>query len=310
MDAFASLLDGPRSRGVFALRAEFDPPWALRVEDEAPLTIVVMVRGNAWATRGQEDPVELMTGDVALLRGPEHYTMSDAPGTDPQITIGPGQQAAGSSTGAAAEVFDRGVRTWGNSDRGQTSMVVGTYNFEAEVSQRLLASLPGLAVVNHGMMASPYRDFLAAEIVIERPGQAAILDRLVDLVLLDATRCWLSQPENQAPGWFAAHAHPAIAEAVDLLHHNPAHPWTVAELARAVGMSRAGFARRFNDIVGEPPFSFLTTWRITLAADLLREPGATVTSVAAQVGYGSPFALSEAFQRLRGIRPTEHQRRD
>ena len=82
-----------------------------------------------------------------------------------------------------------------------------------------------------------------------------------------------------------------------LLHHDPAHPWTVAELADATSLSRASLARRFNELVGEPPMTFLTGWRIALAADLLREPGATIGAVASQVGYGSPFALSTAFKR-------------
>jgi AraC-like DNA-binding protein len=92
-----------------------------------------------------------------------------------------------------------------------------------------------------------------------------------------------------------------------MLHNRPAHPWTVASLAAATGVSRAALARRFNDLVGEPPMTFLTGWRIALAADLLREPDATVGSVAHQVGYGSPFALSSAFKRVRGISPQEHR---
>ena len=73
------------------------------------------------------------------------------------------------------------------------------------------------------------------------------------------------------------------------------------------GVSRAALARRFNDLVGEPPMAFLTGWRIALAADLLREPGATIGSVADQVGYGSPFALSTAFKRVRGVSPREYR---
>ena len=92
-----------------------------------------------------------------------------------------------------------------------------------------------------------------------------------------------------------------------MLHHNPSHAWTVAELARATGVSRAAFARRFNELVGEPPMAFLTGWRIALAADLLLEPDATVGSVAAKVGYGSPFALSTAFKRLRGMSPKQYR---
>jgi AraC-like DNA-binding protein len=74
-------------------------------------------------------------------------------------------------------------------------------------------------------------------------------------------------------------------------------------------VSRAGLARRFNDLVGEPPMAFLAGWRIALAADLLREPGTTIGAVASQVGYGSPFALSTAFKRLRGISPHQHRAR-
>lgn len=92
-----------------------------------------------------------------------------------------------------------------------------------------------------------------------------------------------------------------------MLQNNPARPWTVATLAGQIGVSRATLARRFAELVGEPPMAFLTTWRLALAADLLLEPGATLTAVARQVGYGSAFALSAAFKRVRGVSPREHR---
>jgi len=92
-----------------------------------------------------------------------------------------------------------------------------------------------------------------------------------------------------------------------MLQHNPAHPWTVDRLAAELAVSRATLARRFTELVGEPPMTFLTHWRLSLAADLLLEPGASLGSVARQVGYGSPFALSAAFKRVRGISPREHR---
>jgi AraC-like DNA-binding protein len=94
-----------------------------------------------------------------------------------------------------------------------------------------------------------------------------------------------------------------------MLHDDPARPWTVAALAAAVGVSRAALARRFTTLVGEPPMVYLTGWRLALAADLLREPDATVAAVARRVGYGSPFALSAAFKRVRGVSPQQHRRR-
>lgn len=97
-----------------------------------------------------------------------------------------------------------------------------------------------------------------------------------------------------------------MGRALSIMHENPALR-TVASLATEIGVSRATLARRFHDIVGEPPMSFLTHWRLALAADLLSEPDASVGSVAEKMGYSSPFALSAAFKRVRGISPQEHR---
>lgn len=93
------------------------------------------------------------------------------------------------------------------------------------------------------------------------------------------------------------------------MHDNPAHPWTVASLAAEIGVSRAALSRRFHNLVGESPMTFLTGWRLALVADLICEPDATVGSVAERVGYNSPFALSAAFKRVRGLSPQEHRAR-
>jgi AraC-like DNA-binding protein len=127
------------------------------------------------------------------------------------------------------------------------------------------------------------------------------------VLLIAVLRAWFARPDGEAPDWYRAHGDPVVGHALRLMHHNPAHPWTLAELAHEIGVSRAALARRFHELVGEPPMTFLTGWRIALAADLLREPGATIGSVADQVGYGSPFALSTAFKRLRGISPQQHR---
>jgi AraC-like DNA-binding protein len=307
MDAVAGLLDGPRARGAFLLRSSMDPPWSLRIQDEAPLTLVAMVRGDAWIVLDDREPVHLERDDVAIVRGPDPYLVADDPATEPQALILPGQRCT-TPDGQEVEIMaDQGVRTWGNSADGATVMLTGTYNLDGEVSGRLLRALPSLIVLRAQEWDCPVIPLLAAEIVKDEPGQEAVLDRLLDLLLIAVLRAWFARPEAGAPGWYRAHGDPVVGPALRMLHHNPAHPWTVAELARGVGVSRAAFARRFNDLVGEPPMAFLTGWRIALAADLLREPGATVGSVAHQVGYGSPFALSTAFKRLRGMSPQHYR---
>jgi AraC-like DNA-binding protein len=203
--------------------------------------------------------------------------------------------------------MDLGVRTWGNAADGGTAMLVGSYEFNGEVSRRLLRALPHVLVLRAGEWDCPVIPLLAGEIVKDEPGQEAVLDRLLDLLLIAVLRAWFARPEAQAAAWYRAHGDPVVGRALRMLHHNPGHAWTVARLADEVGVSRATFARRFHELVGEPPMAFLTGWRIALAADLLREPGATIGSVAREVGYGSPFALSTAFKRVRGISPQQHR---
>jgi AraC-like DNA-binding protein len=307
MDSVAGLLDGPRARGAFVLRSMMDPPWAIRIEDEAPLTLVAMVRGEAWLRPDDAEDVELRSGDVAIIRGPDPYDVTDALGTAPQAIILPGQRCVTPDGQELTEMSHMGVRTWGNSPDGTTAMLTGTYQMRSEISQRLLGALPPLLVLRGEDWHSPLIPYLAEEVVKDEPGQEAVLDRLLDLLLIAVLRAWFARPDAQAPGWYLAHGDPVVGPALRLLQNNPAHPWTVASLAREAGVSRAALARRFNALVGEPPMAFLTEWRLTLAADLLREPGATVGSVAPQVGYGSSFALSTAFKRVRGISPQQHR---
>ena len=202
---------------------------------------------------------------------------------------------------------DLGVRTWGNSPDGATVMLTGTYQLEGEVSQRLLRVLPAVLVLRDGDWDCPLIALLADEIAKDEPGQEAVLDRLLDLLLIAVLRAWFARPDARAPGWYRAYGDPVVGRALRLMYHNPARPWTVAALADATSVSRASLARRFKDLVGEPPMTFLTSWRIALAADLLREPGTTIGAVATQVGYASPFALSAAFKRVRGISPRQHR---
>jgi AraC-like DNA-binding protein len=316
VDSIAGLLDGPRAREAFLLRSLLDPPFSMRIQDEAPLTLVAMVRGSAWVLPDVGERLSLHTGDVAILRGPDPYVIADEPDTPVQVVILPGQVCTNPDGAELTGMQRMGVRTWGNtgdtasataSTAGATVMLTGTYQLRSETSQRLLDALPPVLVLSADSWSSPLIPYLAEEITKDEPGQEAVLDRLLDLLLIAVLRAWFARPEAAAPGWYRAHGDPVVGPALRLLHHNPAHPCTVATLARETGVSRAALARRFTELVGEPPMAFLTGWRLTVAADLLREPGATVGSVARKVGYASPFALSTAFKRRYGISPAQHR---
>ncbi|HZM30269.1 MAG TPA: AraC family transcriptional regulator [Acidimicrobiales bacterium] len=310
MDALSGLLDGPRARDAFLMRAVMSPPWCIRVQDEAPLSLVAVTGGSAWvALDDGSEPTLLATGDLAVLRGPDHYTMADDLSTPVQVVVHPGQRCTTPEGVSTTEAMTLGVRTWGNDPDGRVTMLVGTYQVSGAVSRRLVDALPPLAVVRDEECSSPLPDLLAEEIVKDEPGQDLVLDRMLDLMLVAVLRLWFSRPEATAPAWYRAHGDPVVGPALRHLHNDPSRAWTVASLAAATGVSRAALARRFTELVGEPPMTFLTGWRLALAADLLREPGATVGGAAQQVGYATPFALSTAFKRVNGVSPRDYRER-
>jgi AraC-like DNA-binding protein len=182
-------------------------------------------------------------------------------------------------------------------------MLRGAYELHGDVAGRLLDLLPPLAAVPAGPRTTAALNLLTTEAARDEPGQDAILHRLLDLVLVLALRAWCARPEATLPAWYQALTDTAIGDALRLLHEAPNRRWTVATLAAQVGMSRAAFAARFTSLVGQPPLTYLTNWRMTLGADMLRDTDATVATVARNIGYENPFAFSVAFKRARGASP-------
>ncbi|MFI7409402.1 AraC family transcriptional regulator [Streptomyces sp. NPDC049627] len=309
MDALAGLLEGPRARGAFMIRACFEPPWCVRIEDRAPLTIMVMVRGDAWIVPDTGERVRLRAGDLAIARGPDPYLCADDPATPPQALILPGAECRYPDGRSLNGSMDLGVRTWGDRLDGSAVMLIGTYLWEGEISGRLLNALPPLLSLTADVWDCPLTPYLMEEIVRDEPGQEVVLDRLLDLLVIAALRAWFSRPEAEAPAWYRALADPVVGRVLRLVQDDPAHPWTVASLAAKAGVSRAALGRRFTELVGEPPMTYLTGWRLALAADALRDTDDTLDAIARRVGYGSAFALSGAFKRVYGVSPQEHRGR-
>lgn len=307
MDALAGLLDGPRARGAFLLRMVMAPPWSVRIEDRAPICLMSMTRGEAWIVPDAGAPVLARPGEIVLVRGPDPYTVSYAPDAEPFARVGPGGVCTTLRGEPLAQSMELGVRTWGNAPDGSATMLIGTYLLAGEIGGRLLGALAPVLRLSAEEWNCSLMSLLDAEISKDEPGQSVVLDRLLDLLLIAVLRAWFSRPGADAPGWYRALGDPVVGPALRLLQNEPALPWTVAALAARCGVSRAGLARRFGELVGEPPMAYLTGWRLALAADLLRETDATVEAIARRVGYGGAFALSAAFKRVRGISPQDHR---
>lgn len=306
MDALGGLLDGVRARGAFVLRMSLDPPWSMLIKDDAALTLICVTHGRAAIVRPGGEILDLVPGDVAVARGIEHYRFADGPASEPQVVIHPGNRCTTLRGEDLRFALSVGVRTWGNAEAGADRSVIASYEGRSEVSSRLLQALPAILVLRGTEWHTPLVDLLSSEAGRDGAGQEAYLDRLLDLLLMDVVRTWFDRAAN-APTWWHAEHDAVVGPALRLIYNNPDHPWTVANLAAAVGHSRAAFARRFTEQVGESPIAFLTSWRLALAADLLRSGEATISAIARQVGYGTPFALSTAFKRAYGVSPNVYR---
>lgn len=304
MTAIDALLDGPRAQRAFLLKAVFAGAWAIGVEDEAPLSVVVVARGRTAFTGDDGVAHDLGPGDAVLARGPAPYSFADRAGRPVGIRVLPGQVCVDPEGQVLPDEMLTGVRTWGNTrehDRDDaTVLLIGTYEHATSVGALLLSRLPPSAVL-HGF-DPVLTALLATELEGADAGQSVVLDRLLDLVLVKAVRTLLADGP-------ALPADAAVARALAAIEARPELPWTVASLGAHVGLSRAALARRFGRSVGEPPLTYLTRWRLALAADLLAGTDLPLAAVAGRVGYASPFALSAAFKRAHGVAPATYRLR-
>ncbi|MDX1891670.1 AraC family transcriptional regulator [Mycolicibacterium sp. 050158] len=307
MDVFGDLCRGVRAHGSLFGSSSLTPPWSLHFVDGAPLTLCTVLGGSGWIVPERGSAVELRDRDTVVVRGPETFTFVDAVGTS----------AASIACGAFCATPDQGGTRhrlgWNDAVRngiGATTLIVGAYPVRGEISRRLLDALPDVLRVEGGnTTGDAVLDHLAAEVALDIPGQQVVLDRLLDWMLVCTLREWFDGPDGTPPAWWTALRDPVVGDALSVLHAEPAAPWTVASLAERIGVSRSTLAKRFSELVGEPPLTYLTGWRMTLAMDLLVEQDtATIAHVGRAVGYRDPFTFSAAFKRVRGVNPSEYRR--
>ncbi|MFK0251388.1 AraC family transcriptional regulator [Amycolatopsis azurea] len=303
MDVFSDLIRGVRSHGSLFGSTTLSPPWSLHFVDGAPLTLCTVLTGAGWIVPEDGRPELLRAGETIIVRGPSTFTFVDEVGTSAE-PIACGEACATPELGGTRHRLG-----WVDDPGGETTLIVGAYPVRGEICRPLLDALPVVVRVDAGGAGDPVLEHLAAEVAIDAPGQQVVLDRLLDWMLVCSLREWFDRPGGEPPAWWAAQRDPVVGDALRLLHAEPAAPWTVGSLAGRTGVSRSTLAKRFADLVGEPPLTYLTRWRMTLAADLLTgNESATISDIARTVGYSDPFGFSAAFKRVRGVNPSEFRR--
>jgi AraC-like DNA-binding protein len=287
MDVLSDAIAAMRTGRPSSNRVRVGSPWCYRFDAYEGAGFHVLLRGTGWVIPAGGAPIALAAGDVVLLPYGSAHTLSE------------------SRTGRRPIPLDEARAD----PAGDTDFLCGKYRLDHTRTHPVLADLPEIVHVPAQLGRHPELrgaiDLLAAEAIGERSGRDAVISGLLDLLLVYIVRAWLDEHAQQ--GWPRALHDREVAAALAALHTDPAAPWRIEDLAAHVGLSRATLARRFTALTGQPPMAYLTWWRMTTAARLLRQTDLALPSIAREVGYGSPFAFSHAFKRHFGSTPGRYR---
>lgn len=291
LDPLSNVLEVLGARVARMTRMEAAGDWALSFPSVDRLKFVALLRGGAWMLLPGRAPQSMQAGDVCLI-GPTGYAVA----SDPALTPVDGRRLYEE---AGCDV----VRIGGD----ETVGIGGTVTFAGPHADFLLDMLPDFMIVSRRVSGSgaisAILSLMSEEIERDTIGSGIVSARLADVLLVETFRAYVAQAEPPERGWLGALLDPRMGRALRTLHADVAHPWTVADLARVAGMSRAAFSAEFTRRIGRPPLSYLRAWRLALARKALSGGEASVADVADMVGYRSQGAFAQAFRRAFGTSP-------
>jgi AraC-like DNA-binding protein len=315
MDALSEALSSVRMTGAIFADAICTAPWGLAVPAMEPIAHVLA------------PGTERVVGYHLVIEGRALVGLdgiADVPVTAGDIVIVPHGDPHSITNGAPSELIDSGaLDRWlagdvrpmriGTGGGEVTRLVCGYFGCERHAARLFLAGLPSIITINircnaaDQWLESSIRH-LRDEATSGRPGRAVLLSKMAEALFIEALRRYIEQLPPEASGWLAGARDPVVGGVLALLHRQPSHRWTVAELAVRVGACRSVIADRFAQFLGEPPLTYLARWRLQLAARLLQTTRNTILHVAMEVGYESEAAFNRAFKREFGLPPAQYRR--
>ncbi len=312
MDVLTDVLNTVHLQSAVRFCTELTTPWGIRVPAQNDRAIFyVMTRGSCYLeVDGHKPPVSLAGGDLVMLSHGDAHILRDRLNSP----IVPLEKLVKACSECDPH---RSIHHGGGGSL--TAMVAGHFIFENQISKPFLSTLP-LLIHIHGEQGQvvPWLDttlkWMAAETHSKNPGAQIMTSRLSDMLFIQILRAHIAENVvrvgecNGKAGWLRAMADSHLGKAFELIHEQPNHPWTVADLASQVNMSRTAFSMRFTQLAGMPPLAYVTKWRMLKAGDILRQGKATLSEIATYVGYESEASFSKAFKREMGVAPGMYRR--
>jgi len=315
MDVLSEVLKIVRLEGALFFNAELSAPWCLsepQSKDIAPrlspgaghlILYHFLTEGRAYARLPDGRREELTAGDSVIFpHGDAHL-------------LGNGSQEPVDAMQTFAKNLTQGLKLAQYGGGGEISrFVCGFMVCEPRLSEVFLAGLPKMLKVHvanepSGAWLQNSILFSVGEANGSNAGSGLVLARLSEVLFVETLRRYISALPPGQIGWLAGARDPIIGQALALLHKEPAHPWTISNLARRIGLSRTRLAERFREFLGESPMAYLAQWRLKLGAEILQSTEDSVAEVAAAVGYGSAAAFNRAFKREFDCPPAQFRRK-
>jgi AraC-like DNA-binding protein len=315
MDAFSQILSGVRLTGAVFFHAEFSAPWGFTAPPTSVIAAEVapgaahmvlyhfVVDGGALVQLIDGEPMKLEPGDIVIFpHGHQHHMTSTKGATAPFPNYG-----------ISTKIKARDLSPLHAGGGGDTSrFVCGYMTCDPHLCRPVLDALPPVFKVNirtdsSGQWLESSIRHLVEEAASGRVGSEAMLAKLSEALFVDTLRRYVASLPEQQTGWLAGTRDPIVGKSLGLLHGRIAHPWTLADLADEVGISRSALVDRFTRYLSEPPMTYLTRWRLRLAARSLEKTSRGVAEIAADVGYDSEAAFNRAFKREFGQPPGRYR---
>ena len=315
MDALSEVLRVVNLQSAIYFNAELSEPWCLASPEAHALAPVLargaehviiyhlLCEGRAYTQVAGGERVDLAAGDIVTFpHGHGH-------------TLGGGRRVPPVDVSAALPgVLARGLELLRIGGGGEPArFICGFLACDPQLAPAFLGGLPPVIKVNirddaSGQWLENSLQFSVMQAANREAGTDATLTKLSEVVFAETLRRYVRDLPPGQTGWLAGARDPEVGKALTLLHHRPAHPWTVADLAREAGVSRTVLADRFRHFLGEPPMAYLTRWRLRLGARALGTTSHSVAQIAADVGYESEAAFNRAFKREYGAPPARYRK--
>ncbi|MCB0180902.1 MAG: AraC family transcriptional regulator [Anaerolineae bacterium] len=302
MDVLTDVLNTLELKGWLSSRRELASPWRYDFAASKDSMFHVLSFGGAYLqVEGEAEPIRVEDGDVLLFPTGHPHSLYDDP-TSPLTRL----VHLDYNPQRGIQVVDReGVGL-------KPLLLCGAFHFDYPNNFPLLHRLPQLIHIPgaQGHMEPGFADIMRLiirESASQQPGGEVMLNRLTELLFIQVIRRWIEQQADTSMGWVGALRDQPVSAALGLIHQSPEHKWTVKELAEAVALSRSAFSARFTQLVGEPPLTYLTRWRMIRATRLLKNE-VSVETIAELLGYESEAAFRKAFKREIGLPPAQYRR--